>query len=389
MDNIITYWGTYTSLAAVQASPFYARIEIPVNPRHFEQWRNDVFALPGRYHVKLPEVLTKAVFTLHAVLPIPARYLMQMSTLQLQYLVECMCDEDYDERRRALRGGDVGDDYVESVERKLTTLVRIEGVCEQRVGEAVEGWSGLEAIQSEVMAFEESWYWDRRAIRNREADVRGGDGRLPPPPPAHARSRIPCGSVSNCPSSVAPFRGPRARPKGRGSLSRSLPKDASDWYDPSCYSTFQAWPPATAIRTTEGCTRLPLNHKPCVPAQKPDSPPCSPASDCSTAEPSGPKSPLSSIQNINISISPWDLRALSRVVRHERLDEAALRAVKRIIGDGSSGIAAPDREDGENARRKTRSSPLSKKGTVMQGTPTQPTVSQVVNEEYVRVLGGR
>jgi hypothetical protein len=376
MDDIVTYWGPYTTLSELQASPFYARIEIPVNPLHFEQRRNDIFSPRSLYHAILPEALAGAIFTLHAVLPIPARYLNQMSTLQLQHLVVCMCDVEYDEFARVLAGNTIRRDYLERVERMITTLGRIERVCGQRVGEGGEDRSALNKIRVSVVAFEEYWQWVLRVVLDREADARGGSSIPPPPPPRPARTRscTPSGSISDCSSSIAPLPKPESRPKRKAFSSQSRPKD-----------TFQNWPPVTPNRTTP---RVPQRHKPRVPAQKPNSPPRRPASNCSTLEPSGPKIPPPSMPSINIIISPEDLLVLDRVAKYEGLSEAALRTIRRIVRDGSSGETVPDRGDGGNAKRKTGFGPATRRERVVQTARThmQPSIDQVAIEEFLRVL---
>ncbi|KAF1967470.1 hypothetical protein BU23DRAFT_659077 [Bimuria novae-zelandiae CBS 107.79] len=42
MNDIVTLWGPYTTVEAVLAAPSYTRVEIPVNPRQHEQWRNNI-----------------------------------------------------------------------------------------------------------------------------------------------------------------------------------------------------------------------------------------------------------------------------------------------------------------------------------------------------------
>ncbi|KAL5380670.1 hypothetical protein DPSP01_007731 [Paraphaeosphaeria sporulosa] len=158
MDNIITYWGPYTTLAGVVASPFYARVEIPVNPRHFEQWRNDVFPHPSLYHEMLPEVLSKATFTLYAVLPVPVRYLAQLSSLHLEYLARSLYDHQYEEGKNTLKDDASGDNYAERLKRTYTTLGRISLVYETRLNERAD--DGLtpqnmsDAIEDMLTAFE-------------------------------------------------------------------------------------------------------------------------------------------------------------------------------------------------------------------------------------------
>lgn len=175
MDDIITTWGAYTTLEDVRASPFYARVEIPVNPRHYEQWRNNPVS-GSNVEGAAPPGHFRDTFTLYAVLPIPVRYLSQMSSPQLQYLSSSLWDEYYDERQRFRTGDSADPDYEESVERMMATISRIQRICEQRVDEAVDSglssWSRLSDIAGTLSAFEGDWAYAHHANKVRSRDTR-------------------------------------------------------------------------------------------------------------------------------------------------------------------------------------------------------------------------
>jgi hypothetical protein len=87
-NDIITTWGEYTTPEAVQASPYYTPIPIPVNPRHAQQWRNNA-------SINSPHFLppSSATFMLHAVHPITRRFLDQMSEDHLRYAAHYLFEE--------------------------------------------------------------------------------------------------------------------------------------------------------------------------------------------------------------------------------------------------------------------------------------------------------
>ncbi|KAF9737343.1 hypothetical protein PMIN01_05122 [Paraphaeosphaeria minitans] len=331
MDDIVTYWGAYNTLARVVASPFYARVEIPVNPRHFEQWRNDVFSPPSLYHAMLPEVLSKATFTLHAVHPVPIRYLAQMSSLHLEYLARSMYDDQYEERNNTPKGDASDNDHVERLKRTYTTFGRISLIYETRFDERVEDSLSLQnmsdAIERMLTAFEK----DLERIEWGEVGGRGSmDAPLPPPPHSHLGSRSQSPGVHRQFGNMDAPLDPRTRGKGfRAFFQR-------DRASPSAEDS----------------------NSPRVQA------------------PSTPQSLLSTSGLITMTISPKDMSAFRHVIESGQLAEAALHVIQSIVANNQSSLKPETRlvEDEqmteaavhaiENIGRDNTSRPVSPKSRV-------------------------
>lgn len=296
MNDITTYWGAYTTLAEVQASPFYVRVEIPVNPRHFEQWRNDVLSPPSLHHGMLPEALSKVAFTLHAVLPIPIRYLTQMSSLQLEYFARYLYDDQYEERKHSLRSDDPGEDYLEKLQRTYTTLQRIRVVYERRFDERVEDSSShkklSDAVEDMLRALEED------LERTERGEMVGKSRReiypIPtaPPPlfPVRTRSPAPSPGFQAQSGSVDTLLDPITRGRGFRSLFQR------DRGSPSAEGSDSA----------------------------------------RTQDPSDPQAAPSTPGLFTMAISPGDFNALRDVVESGNLTERALHAIQNIVRDKPS-----------------------------------------------------
>ncbi|KAF2245969.1 hypothetical protein BU26DRAFT_567485 [Trematosphaeria pertusa] len=127
MDDITAPWGRYQTPEQMQASPFYTRISIPVNPSSVEQWRVQ-FCNSYRNHIDavLPSV-SDASFTLSSVHPIPHRYLRHLTVEHLYYLYEYLFDELWEDHNH---GGELD-------ERVSETLTRIRELVLERDDRAV------------------------------------------------------------------------------------------------------------------------------------------------------------------------------------------------------------------------------------------------------------
>jgi len=116
--DITTAWGSLTTPEQVQASPYYTRIQIPVNPQLTEAWRINSVEKDWTGH----STCDVSTFTLHAAHPIPMRYLRQLSPPQLRYLGEYLLDDNSEDDR-------ADDLYVKVAQ----TIVRIDDLLEHRV----------------------------------------------------------------------------------------------------------------------------------------------------------------------------------------------------------------------------------------------------------------
>lgn len=310
MNDIITYWGAYTSLAAVVSSPYYTRVEIPVNPRHFEQWRDDVFSSPSLNQAMLPEAIAKATFTLHAVLPPPTRYLAQMSSLQLDYLARSLYDDQYEERKNILGGDDHSEDHMERLKRTYTTLTRIRLVYQARLNESAGDRLSLEdlweAIEDILLAFDED------LDRTERGEVAESGRNMLTPRSSRSSSAARSRSRSHPPQFIyeqpdsgdiyAPL-GPRTRGRGFRTLFHREP----------------ASPTAEDIDSTRA--------------------------QASTNSQSVSATP----ELITMTIPSGDMSALHHVIESGQLTEAALHAIRNIVESNSSPFEPGTRlvEDGE------------------------------------------
>ncbi|KAL5433789.1 hypothetical protein PMIN05_008153 [Paraphaeosphaeria minitans] len=362
MDDIVTYWGAYNTLARVVASPFYARVEIPVNPRHFEQWRNDVFSPPSLYHAMLPEVLSKATFTLHAVHPVPIRYLAQMSSLHLEYLARSMYDDQYEERNNTPKGDASDNDHVERLKRTYTTFGRISLIYETRFDERVEDSLSLQnmsdAIERMLTAFEK----DLERIEWGEVGGRGRPVASPcsSPPPTFTRT------------------GSRSQPPGFDAQSRSM--DAP--LPPPPHSHLGSRSQSPGVHRQFGNMDAPLDPRTrgkgfrAFFQRDRASPSAEDSNSPRVQAPSTPQSLLSTSGLITMTISPKDMSAFRHVIESGQLAEAALHVIQSIVANNQSSLKPETRlvEDEqmteaavhaiENIGRDNTSRPVSPKSRV-------------------------
>ncbi|KAJ4293633.1 hypothetical protein N0V90_008917 [Kalmusia sp. IMI 367209] len=158
MIDIVTFWGSTLTIEDIQASPYYTRVLIPVNPHRTELWRMNIGTFHPLYATPVSPKETPT-FTLHAVHPIPMRHLSQMSNDQLQYLATFLHDEQYERQQRWLWGGWNQDGKF--LVRVAETHRRIAHLYRQRVDNII---SGLPVWDTGLREVEDIWVASSKTV---------------------------------------------------------------------------------------------------------------------------------------------------------------------------------------------------------------------------------